>query len=110
MARRMEVLQVQGVVPSLVVIGEMKLTLAALELNREDGWPRNQYGVNSAPKSWHVEFQEDRAGKSTESTAEDVDFLFPCLTLLDVQVVGMSRRECTEDLVRVRIQKIVDRS
>jgi hypothetical protein len=36
-ARSVEVLQIQAVVPRLVVVVETELTLAALELNREDG-------------------------------------------------------------------------
>jgi hypothetical protein len=32
------------------------------------------------------------------------------LALVDVEIMGVSRREHTEDLVRVRIQKEVDRS
>ena len=106
--RRVEVLQIQSVVPGLVVVGEAKLTLAALELNRKDGWAGNQYSVDSAPKSWHIELQEDRAGKSTQSAAENVDFFFPRLALLNLQVMGVSRSEYTEDLVWIRSQKTID--
>jgi hypothetical protein len=70
----------------------------------------NQHGVDSAAKSWDVELQNDRAGKSTQSAAQNVDHFFPRLALLDVQVMSVSRSEDTEDLVWVRIQKTVDGS
>ena len=107
--RQVEVLQIQSVVPRLVVVGETELTLAALELNGKDGWPRNQHGVDSAPESWDVELQEDRAGKSTQSAGENIDLLFPRLALVDVEIMSVRRSQDPEDLMSIRIEKTVDR-
>jgi hypothetical protein len=110
MARRVEVLQIEGVVPRLVVVGDTELTLAALELDRKDGRPRNQHGVDSAPKSWDVKLQKDRATQSTQSIAKNIDFLLPCLALIDIEVMGVGRYEDAEDMVWIRGEETGDRS
>ena len=107
--RRVKVLQVQRVVPRLVVVGETELTFAALELNRKDGWSGNQHGVDSAAEPWDVELQEERAGKSAQSAAENVDLFFPCLALVDVEVMSVRCSQGAEDMVWIRRQKAVDR-
>lgn len=48
-ARKMEVLKVERVIPSLVVVSHAVLVLAALELDRKDRRSRNEGRVNSAP-------------------------------------------------------------
>jgi hypothetical protein len=63
---------------------------------------------NACSKPWDVEFQEDRARKSPQSVAENVDLLFPCLTLVDLEVMGVRRSQGTEDMVWIRSQETVD--
>jgi hypothetical protein len=85
----MEVLQVQRVVPGLVVIGQAVMAFTALELDREDGRSGNQHGIDTAPEAGNVELQEEGAGECCESRLENEQFLFPRLALLDVEVVGV---------------------
>src|SRR5690242_10328334 len=77
MTRRVEIFQIECVVPDLVVVRETKLTLAALELDRKNGRPGNQHRVYSAAKSWHVEFQEEPAGKTVQSAAQNIELFLP---------------------------------
>ena len=107
--RRVKILQIQRVVPRLVVIGEAVLAFAALELDREDGRSGNQHGIDSAAESRNVELEEERAGQATESSSENVELLFPRLALVDVEVMGVRRSQGAEDMVRLGRQKAVDR-
>ena len=70
----------------------MEMTLAAFELDRKDDRSRDKHCVDSASESRDRKFQEDRAGKSKQSAAENPNLFFPCLTLVDVEVMSVRRR------------------
>ena len=108
--RRVEVLQVQRVVPRLVVVPEAELAFAALELNRKDGWSGNQHRIDSAAEPRNFELEVERARKSAEGSPEEVELLFPCLALFNFEGVCVRCSEGAEDLVRLGCQKAVDRS
>lgn len=52
----MKVLQVERVVPGLMVVGEAELTFTALKFNWKDCWSADQYGVDSATEARNVKF------------------------------------------------------
>jgi len=97
--RSVEVLQIQGVVPCLVVVGDTELVFSALELNGENNWPGNHHSIDSAAESRNVELKKDCARKSTQNVAENANLLLPCLPLIDVKVMGVRCDQSTEDLL-----------
>lgn len=103
--RGVEVLQIQRVVPRLVVVGQPKLALAALKLDRKYDRPANQHGVDSAAKARDVEFEVEHASQPAESDRENFQLLFPRLALLDFEVVDVCRSQRTKDLVRIGGEK-----
>ncbi len=106
--RRVEVLQVQRVVPRLVVIPEAKLAFATLELNRKDGWSGNQHRIDSAAEPRHFKLQVQRARKPVEGSPKEIELLFPGLALLNLEGVGVRSSEGAEDLVRLGREKAFD--
>jgi hypothetical protein len=92
-----EVLEIERVVPGLVVVRELELLFAALELNGEDGGTADNNGVDPASEAWDLELQEDRPGHSVQGPLQDLDLLFPGISLLLVERKGVCRGECPED-------------
>jgi hypothetical protein len=87
--RSVKVLEVQGVVPRLVVIGEPELAFSAPELDRKDTRSRNQNGVDSAAEPGNIELKVERARQSLQRPSQNLNFFFPRLPLIDLEVVGV---------------------
>jgi hypothetical protein len=87
----MKVLQVECIVPGLFDVRAPKLSLAALELEREDRRPCDHDGVDSAAEPWNIELEVDGAGEPGERRAEKTDLIFPRVPLFGVNVVASRR-------------------
>jgi hypothetical protein len=61
----MKVLQVERIVPGLVVVCDVVLVFAALEFDWEDDGARNEDRVNAASKPGDIELEVDRAWQLT---------------------------------------------
>ncbi len=106
--RRVEVLQIQRVIPCLVVVRQPEVTFAAFEFNRKDGWTRNQDCVDSAAEPRDVKFEVQRAGKPAQLRPQDVYLLLPCLALIDFEIVRVRRSQHAEDMVEIGSKEPLD--
>jgi hypothetical protein len=106
----MEVLQVEPIVPGLVVgVGPEKV-LAALELDREDRWPTHQGGIEATSQPGDVELQEEGALEADECGSENANLLCPSATLLGLErAEGVRHREPTDHRVGRRGEELGDR-
>ena len=98
MTAQVEVLQIECVVPGLVVVGYVVLALSTLELDRKDGRPADHDGVDPTPEPRHVEFKVDRPLEPVEGLDHNRDLLFPGASLGDLQVVRVSADEHSQNL------------
>lgn len=73
MTRRMEVLQVQCVIPHLINRCAVESHFSDLEFDYKYNGPNQQNGVDSTPHSWNVEFQEQRAVQANKMTPKKVN-------------------------------------
>jgi hypothetical protein len=73
----MEVLEVECIVPGLIVSVERESSVAALELNGNDRRSTDDHRVDSAPEARHIELEEDPAVETRQGIAENVDLLLP---------------------------------
>src|SRR5688572_16663406 len=96
----MEVLQVERVVPSLVVSLLGELLFSALELNWENGRTYDQDDVDATTEPGDVELKVNRAREADERGSEDLNLLFPrpCLFNLE-RCERMRRGELTQNRV-----------
>ena len=62
MARRVEVLQVESVVPCLLEVRAPELPLTDLELDRDHSSARDDHRVDSRPEPGDVELEVEPAG------------------------------------------------
>ncbi len=83
-ARLVKVLEVEGVVPRLVVVALGIATLADLELDRHDGRVGNHHAVDTTPESRYIELEEQRSVDTRESALEHAHLLLPRLGLRPV--------------------------
>jgi hypothetical protein len=105
----MEVLEVQSVIPRLVPVGEMILTLAALELDRKDRRARDQNGVDTAAESWDIELEVEGTGQALQGGGEGLDLLLPGIALLRIEREWIGGRQPANHLVRMRGEKLAHR-
>lgn len=104
-----KVLQIQCVVPCLVIVGRPELTFAALELNRKDGWTGNENGVDSAAEPWHVELKVDGARQSDQCCSQDLDLVLPCPTLVNLKIKRVGGGQGAQNVLRISRQEHVNR-
>jgi hypothetical protein len=53
--------------------------------------PETKYGVDPAAEPRNVELKIEGARKPAQCGPEDLDLLFPCLAVIDFEVVGVCR-------------------
>lgn len=97
-----EILKIERVIPCLAVIGSVELFLSAFELHRGHCWTSNEYRVDSAAESRHIELEVERSDEVFEGRFENCSLFFPRLSLLRFQRVGKRARKRSKDLWRGR--------
>jgi hypothetical protein len=109
-AREVEVLQVEPVVPGLMQRLGGEPLLAALEFDREDRGSGDDDGVDPAAETGNVELEVEPAGQPTERCAEEIDLHLPSGALHRLErVVRIGGHQRAEDLPRRRREKVRDR-
>ena len=97
MARYVEVLKVEGVVPYLIPGIRCETRSATLELDWENGRTRNHDCVHPAPKPGDLEFEEQRAVDRFGRALQEVDRFLPSESLLRLDRVGVCSHQEPED-------------
>jgi hypothetical protein len=80
-ARSVKILQVQCVIPHLVLVCDPKSMLADLELDHDHRGPGDQNRIDPAADSRDIEFKEDRAHALAEGGFEHGDLAKPSVPL-----------------------------
>ena len=117
MARGVEVLEIEAIVPGLLVVELLKLLRPHLELDRDHGRGRDEHGIHPPAEPRDVELEVDPGGRgsfvtegdrplflrntrqSPEGRAEHRQLQPPCGELLGSKGVAMRAREGRVDLV-----------
>src|SRR5688572_31387374 len=96
-AAAMEVLQIEGIVPGLVVGPAVVPALAALELEGEDGGSDHEHGIDAAAESRNIELEVQVPIQAGQRSSQDLDLLSPCGQLRpfdgDVTVAGQLAKD-----------------
>ena len=77
----MKVLQVECVVPDLIVGGPSVGILPNLELDDDDGRASNNDSINPTTQSWNYKFEEYPALHTIQRYTQHLDFLNPSVAL-----------------------------
>lgn len=96
-ARAVEILEVEPVVPSLVVCTGGEGRLAALELNRDDGRTSHDHRIDPAADARHLELEKHGAGDCDERVLQNLNLFNPGVPLSRVHVAAGAGGKCTEN-------------
>ena len=108
MAREVEIPEIEGIIPRLVVVGRMVVPLSTLEFNWENAGAGDEHCIDATSQSGHLKLEEDRAVQFSQRILENLDFLLPCPSLLKFEIVRVSRGKLSQDLINVLAQEIGD--
>ena len=81
MTRRVEVLQIEPVVPDLINGASIKSFRTNLELQHKDDWPNKQYRIDPCAHSRDVELQQNRSINPLETGFQKPDLCYPGISL-----------------------------
>ena len=105
----MEVLEIEAVVPGLVVGVARESLLSALELDRKDRGARDQHRVDAAPEPGDVELEIDRALEVTQGVTQDLDLFLPRPALLGCELrVHVRHGEVTDHRLDRCVEELPD--
>jgi len=108
MARLVEILQVESVVPNLLDGGTVEILLPDLELNDHDRGANQQHRINSAAEAGDCELEKDRATEPRQGVLQYDNLLYPGFALGLLQVVPAGEGQPPDDRVRFGSEKFVD--
>src|SRR5687767_6628977 len=106
-ASPMEVLQVQGVVPGLASMRSLVRGLPDLELDREDGGPRDEHRVDSTPQPRNCELQVQPAIQAPQRRSQNRELCLPSVALKRGHLEGARSRQPAKDGVEVKREELV---
>ncbi len=105
-ARLVEILQIEPVVPRLLEVRPQVSGGPDLELDRDDDTLRNEHGVDPLPEARDVELEVDPARGTQEGRAQNRQLVLPRARLLGLEREAARAGECPEDRVVRGEQKV----
>jgi hypothetical protein len=75
--------------------------LSTLKLNRENTGAGDQHSIDATSKPGHLELKEDRACQFSKHILENLDFLFPCMSLLKFEIMRVSRGKSSQNVISI---------